>query len=71
MIPLEKLSDEEFERYALAVLQRELGLDGLGRFLRTYRAGSGDYTRERHRGLTGATIPDIMAEVERRGRSAE
>ena len=66
MIPLEKMSDEDFERHALAILRRELGLDGLGRFLRVYRAGTGDYTRDRHRWLEGATIQDIMAEVERR-----
>ncbi len=66
MIPLEKMSDEEFERHALAILQRELGLDGLGRFLRLYRVETGDYTRDRHRWLEGATIQDIMAEVQRR-----
>ena len=65
MIPLEKTSDEDFERHALAILQRELGLDGLARFLRIYRSGSGDYTRDRHRWLEGATIQEIMAEVER------
>jgi len=37
------MSDENFERHALAILQRELGLDGLARFLRLYRSGSGDY----------------------------
>jgi hypothetical protein len=70
MIVLEKLSDEEFELHALAVLERELGLDGLARFLRVYRAGTGDYTRDRHRWLEGATIQEIMAEVERRNRPA-
>jgi hypothetical protein len=65
MIPIEKMSDEEFEQRALAVLLREFGPDGLGRFLRVYRAGSGDYTLDRHRWLQGATIQDIMAEVER------
>jgi hypothetical protein len=50
------MTDEEFERHVLAVLRRELGLDGLARFLRVYRAGSGDYTRDRHRWLEGATI---------------
>lgn len=68
MIPLEKMTDEEFERYALSLLRRELGLDGLARFLRVYRAGSGDYTRDRHRWLQGATIQEIMAEIERGGR---
>ena len=65
MIPIEETSDEDFERHAFAILQRELGLDGLARFLRIYRSGSGDYTRDRHRWLEGATIQEIMAEVER------
>jgi len=65
MIPLEKMSDEDFERHALAILRRELGLDGLARFLRLYRSGAGDYTRDRHQWLEGA-IQEIMAEVERR-----
>ena len=70
MIPLEKKSDEDFERHALAILQRELGLDGLARFLRLYRSGTGDYTRDRHRWLEGATIQEIMAAVERRDKPA-
>jgi hypothetical protein len=70
MIPLEKMSDEDFERHALAILHRELGLDGLARFLRLYRSGSGDYTRDRHRWLEGATIQEIMSEVERRDKPA-
>ncbi len=47
MIPVEQMSDEEFERHALG-MRRELGVDGLARFLRIYRAGAGDYTRDRH-----------------------
>ncbi len=66
MISIDKMTDEEFERHALAILQRELGLDGLARFLRLNRAAGGDYTRDRHRWLDGLTIQDIMAEVERR-----
>ena len=67
MTPLEKMSDEDFERHALAILQRELGLDGLARFLRLHRAGTGDYTRDRHRWLEGTTIDEIMAAVNRPG----
>lgn len=67
MTPLEKMSDEDFERHALAILQRELGLDGLARFLRLSRAGTGDYTRDRHRWLEGTTIDEIMAAVNRPG----
>jgi hypothetical protein len=68
VIPLEKMSDADFERHALQVLHRELGLDGLARFLRVYRSGSGDYTRERHRWLEGATVQEITAEMKLRER---
>jgi hypothetical protein len=66
---LEELSDEEFERYVLAVLTRELGVDGFARFLRLYRSGSGDYTRDRHRWPDSANIQEIIAEAGRRDRS--
>ena len=64
------MSDDDFERQALAILQRELGLDGLARFLRLYRSGTGDYTRDRHQWLEGATIQEIMAEIEGRDKPA-
>jgi hypothetical protein len=66
MISIDRMTDEDFERHAFAILKRELGLDGLARFLRLNRAGSGDYTRDRHGWLDGITIDDIMAEVENR-----
>ena len=66
MISIDRMTDEDFERHALAILQRELGLDGLARFLRLNRATSGDYTRDRHTWLSGATIDDVMDEVESR-----
>ena len=56
MISLEQMTDAEFERHALSLLQRELGLDGLARFLRVCQAGNGDYTRDRHRWLEGVTV---------------
>ena len=45
MTSVEHMTDEQFERYALEVLQRELGPDGLARFLRLNRSGNRDYTR--------------------------
>jgi len=66
MISIDRMTDEDFERHALAILQRELGLDGLARFLRLNRADGGDYTRDRHRWLDDTTIEEIMAEVESR-----
>jgi hypothetical protein len=66
MTSLDRMTDQDFERHALAILQRELGPDGLARFLRLNRAAGGDYTRDRKRWLEGSTIDDIMAEVESR-----
>jgi hypothetical protein len=66
MISIDRMIDEDFERQALAILQRELGLDGLAHFLRLNRAACGDYTRDRCRWLDGITIEEIMAEVESR-----
>jgi len=34
MIPLEQMTDEQFEQHALTILHRELGVYGLARFLR-------------------------------------
>ena len=70
MISIDNMTDEDFERHAFAILQRELGMDGLARFLRLNRAGSGDYTRDRHKWLNGTTIEDIMAELNRHRDSA-
>jgi hypothetical protein len=59
---IDKMSADEFERFALDILTRELGVYGLARFLRTYRKGSGDYTRDRHQWLDGLTVDDILRE---------
>lgn len=66
MISIDRMTDEDFERHAFAILRRELGLDGLARFLRLNRGGSGDYTRDHHRWLDSATIEDIMTDIESR-----
>jgi hypothetical protein len=67
MTPIDRMTDEDFERHALAILRRELGLDGLARFLRLNRSGEADYTRDRYGWLKGTTIEDIVAQIEDRG----
>lgn len=65
MILLEQMTDEQFERHALDILHREeVGGYGLARFLRVYRAGTGDYTQDRHEWVHGATVRDIAKEFE-------
>jgi LDH2 family malate/lactate/ureidoglycolate dehydrogenase len=66
MITLEKMTDEEFERHTLELLREELGPDGLARFLRVYRPGSGNYTRDRHKWQQGITVRQIAEEIKKR-----
>ena len=35
---------------------------GFARFLRVYRAGTGDYTEDRHQWLDGLTVKDILGD---------
>jgi hypothetical protein len=65
MIAPDKMTDEQFERHALDVLRRELGLDGLARFLRLHRSGPGDYTNERSRWQTDLTVDEIVDSIRR------
>lgn len=64
-MPIHEMTDQEFQRHALSILQRELGASGFARFLRLYRSGHGDYTRERDQLLKGVTIDEIVEQVRR------
>ena len=66
MIALEKMNDEQFERHALNVLSRELGVDGLARFLRLHRSGPGDYTKDRAQWQKDMTVDEIVESIRRR-----
>lgn len=63
MIAIGQLSDEQFERHALDVLKRELGPDGLARFLRLNRSGTGDYTRDREQWLKDLSVDNILESI--------
>ena len=65
MIALDTMTDEQFERHALEVLGRELGLDGLARFLRLHRSGTGDYTRDRENWQKDLTVDQILQSMHR------
>jgi hypothetical protein len=62
---IDKMNADEFERFALDIwifLTRELSVYGLARFLRIYRKGSGDHTRDRQQWLDGITVDEAMGE---------
>jgi len=61
----EHMTDEQFERFALELLQRELGPAGLARFLRLNRSGKQDYTRTRAQWQKDLTVDDIVASSDR------
>lgn len=63
MISIDQLTDEQFERHALELLQRELGPDGLARFLRLNRSGTGDYTRDREQWQKNLTLDQILESI--------
>jgi hypothetical protein len=63
MMAFDKLTDEQFERHALDVLKRELGADGLARFLRLNRSGPGDYTRDRDEWRKDLTLDQVLQSI--------
>ncbi len=63
MIAIDQLTDEQFERRALNLLQRELGPDGLARFLRLNRSVTGDYTRDREKWHKDLTLDQILESI--------
>lgn len=51
---------------ATHVLIQELGVVDAIRFLNQFRAGSGNYTKEREQLYEGKTVKDIVAEIKAR-----
>lgn len=64
MTPLQEMTDEQFEQHTLALLQKEYGAYGMARFLRTFRRGASDYTRDRHLWQDGLTVDEILTDIE-------
>jgi hypothetical protein len=63
MIAIDPLTDEQFERHALALLQRELGPDGLAGLLRLNRAGNGDYPHDGDEWLRDLSLEEIRTSI--------
>lgn len=60
---IDQLTDEQFERHALEVLKRELGPDGLARFLRLNRSGTGNYTLDRRDWQKDLTLDQVVKSI--------
>jgi len=61
-----EMTDEQFQQHAISILQRELGPEGLARFLRLYRSGGCNYTEDRQRWLQDITVDQIVAQIQSR-----
>lgn len=67
---VEHLTDEQLNQAALDVLLRELGPDGLARYLRMNQSGKGNYTRDRNKWLKDRTLDDIMKDIRKSRKKA-
>jgi hypothetical protein len=59
VMPVQQMTDLEFRRHALSILQRELGAKDFARFLRVYRSGQRDYTKERDHILKSGALDEL------------
>jgi hypothetical protein len=66
MISTDRMTDTELDSFALALLQRELGPDGLARFLKLHGSGFGDYTEERSAWQRDLTVDEIAESIRHR-----
>jgi hypothetical protein len=54
---------EQIRKDGIDALAKELGPDGMIRFIQQFDSGRGDYTKDRHALLDGYTIDDIVSEI--------
>jgi hypothetical protein len=58
-----QMTDEQFSKHAVEILTRELGTEGIARFLRINQTGTGDYIRDRHKWQKEITVREIMEDI--------
>ena len=57
---------EEIRQRGLIALRKELGRDGLIRFLQQFETGSGDYARARHEWVDRMSLEELVAKAKAR-----
>lgn len=65
------MTGEQIRYRGLAALRRELGRDGMIRFLQQFDKGSGDYTKARAELLAGLTMENLRQHVRLKKKSAK
>jgi hypothetical protein len=63
-LAVQEMTDIQFNEHVLKILDRELGADGVARFLLSSKHEGRDYTRDRHKWQKGLTIAQVVAGIE-------
>ncbi|TFH13212.1 MAG: hypothetical protein E4H02_12205 [Lentisphaerales bacterium] len=58
------MNQEEVRRRGIDILQRELGAQGMLRFLQQFDRGNGDYSNARHDLLDNLTVDEVMKAID-------
>jgi len=66
-LTISEMTDEQFERSTVDLIEREFGPEGLVRFIRQYRSGRGDYTAQRAEAGIETPLDSIWSDLEARG----
>ncbi|MCX8208009.1 MAG: hypothetical protein N3G75_09340 [Methanothrix sp.] len=62
----QEITPAQIRSKGIRALVEALGPVGMARFLQQFDIGSGDYTEERERWLSGITLDDALREIKRR-----
>ena len=54
---------DQIRREGLKALERDLGPDGMIRFLQQFETGWGDYTKERHKWLKETSVETLAEKI--------
>lgn len=69
MNTIENMTAEQIRHIGFQALGRDLGPDGMIRFLQQFETGWGDYTKERHQWLQKTNVKELADEImQQRGR---
>jgi len=59
----ETMTLDQIRREGLKALERDLGPDGMIRFLQQFETGWGDYTKERHTWLKETKVETVVEKI--------
>lgn len=60
---IESMTAEQIRYIGLQALKRDLGPDGMIRFLQQFETGQGDYTKDRHQWLKEKDVKELGKKI--------